>query len=42
MDGLIRSLDGFYMLGEEVCTLKIPKVTRTSPFFVCNMGTTTY
>jgi hypothetical protein len=33
MDGLIRSLDGFYKLGEEVCTLRKPKVTRTSPFF---------
>ncbi len=34
MDGPIKSLDGFYKLGEEVCTLRIPKVTRTSPFFL--------
>jgi len=33
MDGLIRSLNGFYKLGEEVCTLRTPKVTHTSPFF---------
>jgi len=42
MDGLIRSRDGFYKLGGEVCTLRNPKVTRTSPFFfVCNVGAIT-
>jgi len=41
MDGLFKSLNGFHKLGEEVCTLRNPKVTRTSPFFVCNVGAVT-
>jgi hypothetical protein len=33
MDGLIKSVNGFCKLGEEMCTLSVPKFTHPSPFF---------
>ena len=37
MDGLIRSLNGFHKLGEEIVFLELLRLHSPRRFFVCNV-----
>jgi hypothetical protein len=40
MDGLIRSLNGFHKLGEEIVFLELLRLHVPRRFFICNVGAT--